>query len=324
MPRGDYYQRLLEAYLLRRWSHLHFWHETPEENPRARVDRLGEYYLTYRQKADYPGPFDPEGIPLLNYRGRLGLKYNPIAIAQYGLAQFNRWQETGDPEARQRTLSVADWLVQHLERTPAGIELWTHHFEWPYREMLRPPWPSALAQGQGISVLVRAHLQTNDSRYLQAAQRALKAFELPIQEGGVVVKDPDGGLWLEEYLVTPPSHILNGGIGACWGLLDYWLAAGDSTARRLFDEAAATFASHLHRYDIGFWSLYELPPNGAAPMLASPFYHRLHIVQLKILTRMTGRSLFGQYASRWGGYERNGWCRARALVGKAIFKLRHY
>jgi len=323
MQSGDYYRRLLEAYLFKRPSHLDFWHEVPQENPAASVQELGPYYLVYREKADYPGPFDPQGIPLLNYRGRLGLQYNPIAIAQYGLAQFNRCQQTGDAGVCKRTLGIADWLIEHLKRTPAGSELWTHDFEWPYREILRPPWGSALAQGQGLSVLVRAQLLANDPRYLQAAQRALKAFELSMKEGGVVVREPDGDLWLEEYLVTPPSHILNGSIGACWGLFDYWLATRDSAAKRLFDEAASTLARHLPRYDAGFWSLYELPSNGT-PMLASPFYHRLHIVQLKILARMTGQPLFDQYASRWADYEKNGWYRARALWRKAIFKLFHY
>ena len=32
---------------------------------------------------------DADGIPLLDYHGNIGLQYNPIAIAQWGLGNFN-------------------------------------------------------------------------------------------------------------------------------------------------------------------------------------------------------------------------------------------
>ena len=35
-----------------------------------------------------------------------------------------------------------------------------------------------------------------------------------------------------------------------------------------------------------------------------PFYHRLHIVQLRIMHRLTGNPIFGRYADRWESYTR--------------------
>ncbi len=324
MGRSDYYLRLVEAYLLRRASHLDFWRELPEVNPRATTDRLGEYYLLYRQKAQYPGPLDPSGIPLLNYRGRIGLQYNPIAIAQFGLAHFNRSEQTHDAECSRRFLLAATWLADHLERTSADVEVWNHHFEWPYRLPLRPPWASALSQGQGISLLVRAAEKAGNPRYLESARRALRAFELSVPEGGVAFRDGKGGFWLEEYPVDPPSHILNGAIAASWGLFDYWLCTREGRAKALFDQAIATLLRNLHRYDIGFWSLYELPDGGRIRMPASSLYHRLHIAQLRILARMTGESFFSSTADRWERYLANFWCRTRARCEKIFFKLFFY
>ncbi len=321
MPRVDYYRRLLETYLLRAPSHLNFWHDIPEINDRASYDRLGEYYLVYRQKADYKGPFDNHGIPLLNYRGEIGLQYNPIAIAQYGLAQFNRMNQ--EKNSASRFLAVADWLTQHLEQNPFGLYVWFHRFEWPYRQILYPPWPSALAQGQGISVLVRAFLLSNKVIYRETAQQAVRALELPISHGGLFAQDSKE-VWLEEYVVDPPSHILNGAIAAGWGLFDYWLMTKDPEPKRIFDEVVATWLKYLKQYDTGFWSLYELPIPGSQAMMASPYYHHLHIAQLKILNRMTGHPLFEQYANQWEQYRQNGWCRNRALWHKLTFKLRHY
>ena len=56
--------------------------------------KLGEYYMSFREKADYAGHYDAGGIPMLDYRGAIGLQYNPIAIAQWGLANYNRFCET--------------------------------------------------------------------------------------------------------------------------------------------------------------------------------------------------------------------------------------
>ena len=204
------------------------------------------------------------------------------------------------------------------------MPVWQHHFPWAYRAGLEPPWASALAQGQGISALLRAAQETGRTDYLDAARQALAAFTLPIEEGGVTVRDERESLWLEEYLVRPPSHILNGAISAAWGLFDAWLAIQDYPVKQLFDEAARTLAAHLDRYDTGFWSLYELPGNGVPRMMASPFYHRLHIEQLKVLTRMTGNDLFERTARRWAWYQTNPIYRTRALAEKIAFKLRYY
>src|SRR6266571_1733721 len=93
--RFHYWRRIRQAYLGGGTSQLSFWHESPEVNPNATPGTLGEYYMTFAAKADYAGPFDDDGIPLLDYRGALGRQYNPIAIAQYGLGNFNLYARTG-------------------------------------------------------------------------------------------------------------------------------------------------------------------------------------------------------------------------------------
>jgi len=59
-------------------------------------------------------------------------------------------------------------------------------------------------------------------------------------------------------------------------------------------------------------------------MVASPFYHQLHIVQLRIMHRMTGEELFARVSERWQGYARGRANRTRALAYKAMFKLSYY
>jgi hypothetical protein len=321
--RLNYYRRLFPAYLRPQKSQLTFWHDLPEVNERCQPKELGEYYMPFTAKADYLGQYDSAGIPLLDYQGTLGLQYNPIAIAQYGLGNYNLFRRTAAPERKQKFLAVADWLVAHLEKNDASLWVWNHHFDWEYRTRLKAPWYSALAQGQGISLLVRAHRETGQIAYLEAAQRAFVSFLNNVDGGGVVYVDENGFTWFEEYIVFPPTHILNGFIWASWGVYDYFLATGDPRAEDLFDQAMHTLVVNLQRYDAGFWSLYEHSGTWLK-MMASPFYHHLHIVQLEILYRLTGEDIFKRYAAKWNSYRRSRPKRTVALGYKMIFKLCYY
>ena len=244
--------------------------------------------MPFTEKANYKGAYDASGIPQLDYHGRIGLQYNPIAIAQYGLGNYNLWLSTSDPDRRKKFFLVADWLVSNLEQNSHGLSVWNHHFNWEYRDTLQAPWYSGLAQGQGISLLVRAHKESNDSRYLEAAHRAFASFQHSITDGGVAFTDDSGDLWFEEYIVSPPTHILNGFIWALWGVHDYFLATRDESAQELFERGVRTLLHNLGRYDLGFWSLYE-QSGTRLPMVASRFYHQLHIVQLRVMYPPHGR-----------------------------------
>ena len=323
MPSLNYYQRVLSAYLFGGKSQLTFWHETPEGNPNARIDELGEYYMLFSEKADYSGAYDSQGIPQLDYHGKIGLQYNPIAIAQYGLGNYNLFCRSGEAGRREKFLNVAAWLVDHLEKNPHGLAVWNHHFNWEYRDTLRAPWYSGLAQGQGISLLVRAYKETNEDRYLQSAKQAFVSFLKPASEGGIAFIDGSGDLWFEEYIVSPPTHILNGFIWAAWGVYDYFLATRDNKVRDIFPRAVQTMLHNLDRYDLGFWSLYE-QSGTRLPMVASPFYHQLHIVQLSVMHRLTGENKFVQVADRWQSYTGSRIKRMRALCYKSVFKLCYY
>ncbi|PYP84305.1 MAG: hypothetical protein DMG65_22895 [Candidatus Angelobacter sp. Gp1-AA117] len=319
----DYYRRIFSAYLGRAQSQLTFWHEVPEVNPRFTPNSLGEYYMTFSSKADYPGPFDAAGIPMLNYRGRIGKQYNPIAIAQYGLGNYNIYTHTGDPSRRKKFLLAADWLLSMLTPNSSGLAVWMHNFDWEYRDLLCAPWYSGLAQGQGISVLVRAHQFTGNPTYLNAARKAFECFTTETTQGGVISHDKRGNIWFEEYIVFPPTHILNGFIWALWGVYDYFLVTRSNEAEKIFNAAVRTLSNSLGDYDVGFWSLYEQPGTKLS-MVASPFYHSLHIVQLRITERLTGERTFGMFADRWQSYEQNRVKRMRALIHKAVFKLLYY
>ena len=153
-----YLHRVAQAYLGSGPSQLTFWHEPPEANPRAFDEPLGEYYQSFFTKADYTAYVDADGVPMLDYRGHVGKQYNPIAIAQWGLGNWNRWRrDTKAADRLARWTLAADWLVENLSPNAHGLPVWKHQFDWEYRDTLRAGWYSALAQGQGLSLLCRAH-----------------------------------------------------------------------------------------------------------------------------------------------------------------------
>ncbi|MFY9647045.1 MAG: D-glucuronyl C5-epimerase family protein [Terriglobales bacterium] len=323
--RWHYYRRIFSVYLGFGRSQLTFWHETPEVNPRATATHLGLYYMLFREKADYAGHYDAAGVPMLDYHGRIGLQYNPIAIAQWGLANYNLFCGGGEVGRWRNAITAADWLTANLEQNAHGLWVWNHHFDWEYRDTLKAPWYSGLAQGQGLSLLLRAHAHASsgDEKYRSAAEKAFLAMTRPIAEGGVLLEDGEKNLWIEEYLVDPPTHILNGFMWALWGVFDYWLATGDVSAKKIYDRGVQTLLRNLSRFDTGYWSLYE-QSGTRLKMLASPFYHRLHIVQLRVMSMLTGDASFATVADRWEGYAQHRVYRSRALVEKSIFKLLHY
>jgi hypothetical protein len=319
----SYYRRIFRAYLMPGNSHLRFWHDSAELNASAPIHTLGEYYMSFREKASYEGPCDERGIPMLDYHGEIGVRYNPIAVAQWGLGNYNLYKRTADAEAQAKFLKASDWLCERLEINSDGVHVWNHDFDWEYKQTLKAPWYSGLAQGQGISLLVRAHAETGAKKYLDAASRAFQSFLADMDLGGVTFRDSERNIWFEEYVVSPPTHILNGFIWASWGLYDYFLATGSREAMQLFAAAIKTLEANLHRYDLGFWSRYELSGT-LLPMIASAFYHRLHVTQLRVLHRITSETIFDAYATRWQAYAGSNTKRARALCYKGAFKLCYY
>ena len=321
--RAAYLRRVFASYLFTDNNQLTFWHETPAIEPTAQAGVLGPYWMSFADKARYPGPFDDAGVPMLDYHGDLGRQYNPIAIAQYALGHYNALLRTGDSMHRERFATCAEWLLDQLLPNAGGVPVWAHHFDFEYFKPLLAPWHSGLAQGQGLSVLVRAHQLLGDDRYLEAAHRTFESLRTPIEDGGVLFTDPDGDVWIEEYIVEPPTHILNGFLWALWGVHDYRLATGSAQAGSFFDACVTTIKKNLPRYDIGFWSLYELTPQRIQSP-ASPFYHRLHLIQLEVMHALTNDPLFREYRDRWGSYTGRRLNRSCAWVCKAAFKLLYW
>jgi hypothetical protein len=291
---------------------------------------LGNYYqdvsITVKpEKIDYyySGPLDTHGIPLVDYdlafQGNpyvdhdrhYGIHYNPVNIAQLALAHWGNYILSKNQESLKHFLAPADWLRDNLIIMPAGFGVWQYNVENPIYD-LRPPWVSAMAQGQGISVLLRAFQITDDRRYLEAAELAFGSFLHITDEGGVSIYD-DGNLWLEEYPARPSPHVLNGFIYSLWGVLDFYRVTRSLKALDIWQSGIRTLKINLNKYETIFYSCYDLWRYG----ICSSHYHQIHIIQLRVMKQLTGEDIFSDYAERWQAYQ-DGKCRLRRLTIRII------
>ena len=236
--------------------------------------------------------------------------YNPVSASLFALAAYTRiCREKASQHESFTTFLVQASQLRIRQDKEGG---------WLYpvpvaRFGLLPGWYSAMAQGLAISVMLRASDLTSERSYADAAIAANALMLRPISAGGCSDYDDLGRPFLEECPSDPCCHILNGALCALIGLSELESRTGKTThqkvVRRLSDQ--------LSKYDLGYWSRYDL--RFAAP--ATLAYHSLHISLLQVAARLFGGHVFSETADRWKAYARHPSYRLRAIVGKARFVL---
>lgn len=259
---------------------------------------MREYYIDLGFKDVRTGmynafDFDEDGIPRFRYP--FGLFYNITFICHFALYHHSLYLKFKRSDDLDLFMRVSNWIVEHGRETD-------ENFLFPYAfpfDGLSPPWISALGQGRLLSVLTRAYEFSEDERYFVAARKAMKPFEIPVTDGGVQARFPDGGVAFEEYPLRKPNIVLNGLITSLVGLYDLGEIGREHRATELFIQGLRSLESNLHRYDLGYWSAYDLTGH-----VTSENYHLYHIMQLWALYEMTGCEIFKTYSSKWQGYRK--------------------
>lgn len=294
-----------------------YWHVREPTGKHIATDTLGGYPIDMRDKAKPYRGESRDGFPLRNQNNE-GLQLLPVTVTQMALGHYDCWLEDQSSDRVEIIGKCADWLVDKHGPCPGKMNGWSYGFDHG-RLGIKAPFISAMGQGQGISLLVRAHKLIGDDRYLETAKEAFEPFLHGLDAGGVTAFLPDGDIYFEEYPCQPYSHILNGHIFALWGVHDYAIHLQDDRAKELARAGTETLAKMLPRYDIGYWSRYGLYPH-PSPNVASPFYHELHISQLRALHILYGHSVFAEYADRWESQFQSWFKSVRAVYGKVRFK----
>ncbi|GAB4367976.1 MAG: hypothetical protein Kow0042_08940 [Calditrichia bacterium] len=273
--------------------------------------RLGEYYFIMTEGQMLSGHsqqyhFDPDGIPIIpTYIDveEQKMVYYPISIGQYGLAIWHTYLQSGAEEDRSRFLKIAEWFYDNrIDHSKLGAYWLTDVDKPAYR--IQRPWKSAFSQARGINILLRAYQLTEKKEFRKVARRALIPFTYSVAEGGVTTFTEFGPFY-EEYPADVAVLVLNGHIFSLCGIYDFIrVEPQDELARQIFERGVNTLENILPQYDMGFWSKYSLCQADFHPEVdpSTIGYHHLHIIQLQLMHRLTGRAIFKETAERWKSY----------------------
>lgn len=230
--------------------------------------------------------------------------YFSIGIFQYGLAAYDLYLTTHDEVYKNKMIACAEWAVEN-QQDDGGWKTFAYN---------KPNAPySSMAQGEGISLLIRAAIATNDKRYSEAAEKAKEFMLKPISEGGTAEYIGQAVIFYED---TDNPVILNGWIFSLWGLYDYCKYKKDERVQEILKKTLETMKRKLPDFDTKYWSKYE-----DGKRICSPFYHKLHIAQLRVMYDLFGDEIYKEYADKWEAYQRSFWKPKKAFVKKALQKI---
>lgn len=264
-------------------------------------DKVAGYYNDLTEKVTRDAP----SILVPKYHVDTGEEiFFSIGIFQYGLGAYDLFLNTKDEVYRKKLIACADWAVDNQQDDGSWVTFAYENPEHPY---------SSMAQGEGISMLIRAHIETQDDKYLSAIHKAKDFMLKPISNDGTI-KYSDTDVYL--YECTHEPLILNGWIFSLWGFYDYSKYLNDSEVQDVLNATLTSLKKKLPEFDIKYWSKYE-----DGKRICSPFYHKLHIAQLRVMYDLFGDPIYKEYADKWETYQNSFWKPKRAFLKKAMQKI---
>lgn len=272
------------------------------------------YLMNYQSKLSF-NHVNEKRITVLPYPDPIGDQINPEAAFIFALALHDEALLKNDEKIATEFVRYADFFCSVQQENGD----WQYTFDWPGSPA---PWCSALAQGRGASVMVRAWLMTGDHQYKAAATRALSRFDLPVAEGGFLTNHlVTGAPYYEEY-PSRPIGVLNGFMASllgCWEVA-HWL--GDEKAKMLFDQGVVSLQGMAPHYLTKWWSVYDLNPEVQSPNYNTPRYHKLVLSYFEVLVALSGNELLAAQREEWRN--RLGKLNElRAMVMKFFWKLKY-
>lgn len=229
----------------------------------------------------------------------------PVVVFQYGLGAYDLFLLKVDEDLmKQKFLCQLEWALANQNNDGS----------WDNFGPLLPDFPfSSMAQGEGASLLIRGYKMTGKKEYLDAAKKALDFMIVDLKNGGTARYIGDD-IYFYEFTCYP--FVFNGWIFLIFGLIDYYIETKDAKYKIILDKTISTLKNNLCKMDNGYWSMYRDDKT-----IASPFYHDLHIAQLKVLYSFTKDSAFQNSYLKFETYKSKRWNRTKAFWVKAFQKI---
>ena len=256
---------------------------------------------------------DKNGIPI-NITVANIKAYFPITIFQYGLGLYDMYLKEKNEQYLIKFLNIAEWAIVNIDKN--GM--------WDCMGKLNDrvhETQSSMCQSEGASLLLRAFIETKKIKYFNTAKKAIDFMITDIKSLGTTSYE-NGNIIFQEYVSKYNLSVLNGWIFSIFGLYDFTLINNDKKYTEILNTSINSLTKLLKKYDRRIWSNYDLKGT-----IASPSYHDLHIMQLKLLYDLFEKKEFKYYADKWERYQNNKTLKFIAIIIKfkqKIFKNKYY
>ena len=81
-----------------------------------------------------------------------------------------------------------------------------------------------------------------------------------------------------------------------WGLYDLYRVTKDEAVKSEIDLCVSTLKNTLHKYDVGYWSLYD---QRNSELVRYYYQKNVHVPQMEIMYDLTGEEIFQMYYKKW-------------------------
>lgn len=265
---------------------------------------LKGYYNNMMEKVSYVPHFvESDQLPIHHAENGKNFMF-PVAVFQFAFGLLDFYYETKEEKYISKFRQCAEWALNAQLFNGAWDNFSFRYPDYPY---------GAMAQGEGVSFLLRAYVIFKEEKYLMASQKAIHFLLKDVEAGGCTRYANDDVILLE-YQHLPV--VLNGWIFSWWGLYDYVLVTQDDKVKCLMNNSLKTLVKKLPEFANSYWSMYD--NNGK---IASPFYHNLHIAQMQAMYKLTNEPIFNEFAVKWKREQNNFFCKGVAFVKKSIQKI---
>ena len=260
--------------------------------------QLGAYYIDMSPAIvhytdHHYGQFDDKGVSMNGF-GKYADYYH-INIAQYGFILHDIYiKDKSNKDVENVLFACLEWFENNKEEYKDTTCWRCTYYNKKYD--LDKGWVSAMAQGEIISFYLRMYQLTQKKELLDTAIKAYEFMKIEVKDGGIRSYDENGYLWLEEYPSKPASYVLNGFIYAIFGLYDVYRVTNRGDVKKDIDSCIETLKNNLHKYDVGYWSLYDQ----LLKELVQVYYQKnVHVPQMQVLHMLTNDSFFLEYQKKW-------------------------
>jgi len=145
--------------------------------------------------------------------------------------------------------------IKTIEYNGFAADVLVSDYPYIYNEnLLDSSLGSSVAQYTWIRVLSYLYDVTGDLFYKDKLIRAMNAYHIPVEYGGLMYKFDDGGIWFEEIAVKNPSHNLSEHLASANVLYKISVKYGLDEFKELAKKAVITAEYRMNIFDLDNWS----------------------------------------------------------------------